>query len=145
MFIYTFKQRPSNLDLSTDTWVVNDTNGIMTFTYTNKTPFPSVKDTKVLPDVASSTVACSFKIESVSNFDIAYFSITNGGTVTVSFPLTAGDNQITISPAQLQSIGTGTASTIGLYLSNTTVKSFFGKNYQFSKQVHFSKPFRVQP
>jgi hypothetical protein len=135
-------------NMASATWSVNGANGIGTFSMTHSVASPSFVVASILPDSISLSTGFSATISNVSNFTGAYFKVfasINTTLGTTEKALIAGNNVITVTPADLASLPTSPNGVISINLENKQGIIYSSKAYSFSREAQYNKKIKIKP
>jgi hypothetical protein len=131
-----------------ETWSVNGANGIGTFSFTNSSALmPSATNCNAIPATISKAAGFTVAIN-VSNASYAEFIVydgTSSSTAMYSQTVHAGNNVITVTPANLAALSTCTDGIIGLVMENKKAYTFSGKSYLFEKGAQYNQYLTITP
>ena len=127
------------------TWSVTGANSIPTFSYTNASLQPTLAAVN-LPDSVSKTASFTVTINNVSNSNSAYLTISDvTQSVNFSAQLNNGNNNITIIPANLSAMATGTGGNISISLQNNLAIHVVAKDFRLTKETQVIKQIKITP
>lgn len=132
------------VNLAAATWSVSGGNGIPAFKHavTNAVPVYGIVN---FPDTISKTNTFTLAVNSVSA-QIALLFIMDGSSSMVKYttPLKNGNNTLTITPANMQTLQSGTGSII-MSLQNTYAVSVSKKDFQISQEAQNFRQIVIKP
>ena len=149
--VYTrYRNYPIN-NFNSEFWQVSGNSGIPSFNFFNNAT-PNCNSFHVIPDSISKSTGFTFSINGVVNvtttgFEFSLFDGMNG-SLNIYKPIYNGNNQITISPAELSALSLTTGGNNGsIYISFESIQdlNFYGSDFRFSKRNMFSKPIKICP
>jgi hypothetical protein len=145
MFVYMLMSPNDTLNLAVDTWSVNGSSVIPSFSFTNTNPYPSCANFNIIPDSMSKTKGFKFTIDNVTNITSGWLSIGDGVAAMLNYSIVPGTNIVEVKPSELRTMAIGTSGFITLDLEATVKHSFSGKNFKFIKKAYLTKSFKITP
>lgn len=147
---YKYYNLYSIANLASETWSVNGANGISSFTFANAGAVtPTCTGLNNVQDSISISTGFTVNVNNVSNFttgSIILFDGTGNANGYYATVLSAGNNAIVVSPANLASLTPGNANAkFAIVLSNDKAFIFGGKDFKFSREAQYTKDIKIKP
>ena len=129
------------INLASETWSVNGSSSIPSFTFKNLKEKPSFLGIGALPDTVRRSVGFSFIIYGLQNMTAASVYISDGWAIPSVFTkaLNVGTDTLVFSAQNLTAVNTSTNASITVFMENSFAVTVDGKDFKMSNETSFTK------
>jgi hypothetical protein len=127
--------------IAPNSWTVQGSSAIPTFTYKNLKEFPQFSSLSALPDTLRKSIGLTFAIYDLNFITAASVFISDGllSPGVTSKALGLGSDTLNFTPEDLNGIGTSTTAVITIVMENSHAIKVDGKDFKMSNEATYSR------